>query len=64
MDNNTPAVPLTGAGQQPIPSAPWYKNRRRLVLVILAVVALVAAVFYLGPIGLIPFGLLLAFSTD
>ena len=37
---------------------------RRLVLTVLAVVAFVAAVLVLGPIGLIPFGLLLAFSTD
>jgi len=37
--------------------------RRRLVLTVLAVAAFVAAVFVLGPIGLIPFGLLLAFST-
>ena len=36
---------------------------RRLVLTVLAVAAFVAAVFVLGPIGLIPFGLLLAFST-
>ena len=37
--------------------------RRRLVLTVLAVVVFVAAVLVLGPIGLIPFGLLLAFST-
>ena len=37
--------------------------RRRLVLTVLAVAAFFAAVFVLGPIGLIPFGLLLAFST-
>ena len=37
--------------------------RRRLVLTVLAVAAFVVAVLVLGPIGLIPFGLLLAFST-
>lgn len=37
--------------------------QRRLVLTVLAVAAFIAAVFVLGPIGLIPFGLLLAFST-
>lgn len=64
MDHNRPAGPLTAAGQQPIPSVPWHRNRRRLVLVILAVVAFGAAVFFLGLEGLIPFYLLLAFSTD
>ena len=38
-------------------------RRRRLVLTVLAVAAFIAAVFVLGPIGLLPFGLLLAFST-
>jgi murein DD-endopeptidase MepM/ murein hydrolase activator NlpD len=38
--------------------------RRRLVLMVLAVVVFIAALFVLGPYGLIPFGLLLAFSTD
>src|SRR4051794_15383084 len=38
--------------------------RRRLVLIVLAVVAAVAALLVLGLDGLIPFGLLLAFSTD
>ena len=38
-------------------------GRRRLVLTVLAVAAFFVAVFVLGPIGLIPFGLLLAFST-
>ena len=33
------------------------------MLTVLAVAAFFAAVFVLGPIGLIPFGLLLAFST-
>ena len=38
--------------------------RRRLVLMVLAVVVFIAALLVLGPYGLIPFGLLLAFSTD
>lgn len=38
-------------------------SRRRLILIALAVVVLVASVFG-GPYGLIPFGLLLAFSAD
>ena len=37
--------------------------RRRLVLTVLAAAAFVVAVLVVGPIGLIPFGLLLAFST-
>lgn len=64
MDHDTPAGPLAAAGQQLSPPARWHKNRRRLVLIILAVVTFVAAVFFLGLDGLIPFGLLLAFSTD
>src|SRR3954451_3074038 len=38
--------------------------RRRLVLMVLAVVVFIAALLVLGLYGLIPFGLLLAFSTD
>lgn len=38
--------------------------RRKLMLTVLAVTAFLAAVLVLGPIGLIPFGLLLAFSAD
>ena len=42
------------------------RNRRRLVLIVLAVAVLVAALLdpNFGMFGLIPFGLLLAFSTD
>ena len=39
------------------------RSRRRLILIALAVVVLVASVFG-GQYGLIPFGLLLAFSAD
>src|SRR6476659_663671 len=38
--------------------------RRKLILTVLAVTACFFSVFILGPIGLIPFGLLLAFSAD
>ena len=38
--------------------------RRKLILTVLAVTAFFFSVFILGPIGLIPFGLLLAFSAD
>ena len=62
---STPQVLLAGPTRQ-LPAEParppWV--RRRLVLTVLAVVVFVAAVLVLGPVGLIPFGLLLAFSTD
>ena len=62
---STPQVLLAGPTQQ-LPAEParppWVRRRR--VLTVLAVIALVAAVMVLGPFGLIPFGLLLAFSTD
>src|SRR5687767_12475492 len=45
------------------PPARQPRVRRRLVLIILAVVVFVAALPFLGLDGLIPFGLLLAFST-
>ena len=50
----------------PLPSEPTRQPRvgRRLVLTVLAVVVLVAAVLVVGLDGLIPFGLLLAFSAD
>ncbi len=50
----------------PLPSEPTRQPRagRRLVLTALAVVVLVAAVLVVGLDGLIPFGLLLAFSAD
>lgn len=64
MEHDTPTRPPTTAVREPSPSTRWYTNRRRLVLAILAVAALVAAMFFLGPEGLIPYGLLLAFSTD
>ncbi len=63
MEHDTTTEALTAAGQEPSRPARWHKNRRRLVLVVLAVVAFVAAVFFLGLDGLIPYGLLLAFST-
>ncbi len=52
----TSQLPATPARQ------PTY--RRRLVLSVLAVVIFVASLLVLGLDGLIPFGLLLAFSTD
>ncbi len=57
--------PLTG-GDQVVPHPPARRpgGRRRLVLTVLAVVAFVAAVLGLGLDGLIPFGVLLAFSAD
>lgn len=45
-------------------AGPTAQGRRRPVLTVLAVVVFVAAVLVLGSVGLIPFGLLLAFSTD
>src|SRR5688500_12657288 len=64
MDHDTPTRPPTAAIQERHPSTRWHRNRRRLVLAILAVAAFVAAMFFLGPEGLIPYGLLLAFSID
>ncbi|MFD1507001.1 M23 family metallopeptidase [Georgenia yuyongxinii] len=55
--------PVTGKEALPPPTR-RRRNRRRLILVVLAVVAWGAAVLVLGPFGLIPFGLLLAFSID
>ncbi len=62
---STPQVLLAGPPSQP-PAEPARQPgvRRGLVLTVLAVVVFVAAVLVLGPFGLIPFGLLLAFSTD
>jgi hypothetical protein len=40
------------------------RGRRRLVLSVLAVAVIVAAMLVVGLVGLIPFGLLVAFSTD
>ena len=48
----------------PLPPARQPRARRKLVLTVLAVVVFVAALLVLGLDGLIPFGLLLAFSTD
>ncbi|GAB3517674.1 M23 family metallopeptidase [Arthrobacter monumenti] len=56
--------PLDSAEQALSAPPREYRDRRKLVLFVLAVPALVAAVLFLGPVGLIPFGLLLAFSTD
>jgi hypothetical protein len=49
-----------------LPSEPTRQRRvgRRMVLPVMAVVALVAALFVVGLDGLIQFGLLLAFSAD
>ena len=54
------------AGEQALPPPPARQRwgRRRLVLTALAVVVFVAALLVLGLDGLIPFGLLLAFSAD
>ena len=61
----SPQVLLAGPTSQ-LPAEPARPSwvRRRRVLTVLAVIALVASVMVLGPFGLIPFGLLLAFSTD
>ena len=57
--------PLTTAEEAVLPPpARQPRVRRRLVLIVLAVVVFVAAVLVLGMHGLIPFGLLLAFSAD
>ena len=55
------AEPATPPPAEPVRQP---RIRRRLVLTVLAVVALVAALLDFGLDGLIPFGLLLAFSTD
>ena len=52
---SAPAAPAPSAGQ---PGA-----RRRLILIVLAAVVILASVLALGLDGLIPYGLLLAFST-
>jgi ferric-dicitrate binding protein FerR (iron transport regulator) len=56
--------PLT-LGEEALPRRPARqpRPRRRLVLTVLAVVVFIAALLVLGLYGLIPFGLLLAFST-
>jgi hypothetical protein len=61
----TPQV-LPAAPTSQLPSEPrrHARVRRRLVLTFLAVAAFGAALLVFGPYGLIPFGLLLAFSTD
>src|SRR3954463_4580436 len=58
--------PLTAAAHEALPRRPARQPgvRRRLVLMVLAVVVFIAALLVLGLDGLIPFGLLLAFSTD
>ncbi len=62
---STPQVLLAGPTTQLLAEPSRRPGlRRRLALTVLAVVAFVAAVLVLGPFGLIPFGLLLAFSTD
>ena len=62
---STPQVLLAGPTSQP-PAEPTQQPSagRTLVLIVLAVVVVVAALLFLGLDGLIPFGLLLAFSTD
>ncbi len=54
------------AAEEPVlpPPARQPSIRRRLVLTVLALVVFVAALLVLGLHGLIPFGLLLAFSVD
>lgn len=57
--------PLTFGEEALPPSATRRRGgRRRWVLTVLAVIVFVAAVLILGMDGLIPFGLLLAFSVD
>ena len=57
---------LLAGPTSPLPSEPARQPRvgRRLVLTVLAVVVFVAALLVVGLDGLIPFGLLLAFSAD
>ena len=61
----TPQV-LHAGPTSPRPAEPARQPaiRRRLVLTVLAVLVLIAALLVFGLDGLIPFGLLLAFSTD
>ena len=57
--------PTTAAEEALLPPpARQSRVRRRLVLSVLAVAVFVAALLVLGLHGLIPFGLLLAFSVD
>ena len=58
--------PPTAAVEEALlpPPARQPRVRRRLVLTVLAVAVFVAALLVIGLDGLIPFGLLLAFSTD
>jgi hypothetical protein len=57
--------PVPSAEQPPPPQpVPMLTLRRRLVFIVLAVIMFLAAVFVLGMPGLLPFGLLLAFSID
>ena len=58
-----PAFTSTEATPRP-PSTRRPKVWRRLVLTVLAAVTVVASLTAVGLVGLIPFGLLLAFSTD
>jgi hypothetical protein len=55
---------LTAAGQALPAPARQPRVRRRLALIVLAMVVLVASVLVVGLHGLIAFGLLLAFSAD
>lgn len=57
---------LNAGPASPLPAEPTRQPRigRRLVLTVLAVVVLVASALVVGLDGLIPFGLLLAFSAD
>ena len=59
-------VPRPPSTAEPVLPSPvrQFRVRRRLVLIVLAVIVFVAAVFVLGMPGLLPFGLLLAFSVD
>ncbi len=56
--------PLSPAERKASSSSRGPGRRRQLGLFVLAVVLFVAAVSVLGPLGLIPYGLLLAFSAD
>ncbi|HEX8769326.1 MAG TPA: hypothetical protein VF711_01015, partial [Acidimicrobiales bacterium] len=65
MTDAVDSHPLTAAEEALLPRpAPQPRRLPRLVLMGLAVVVAVASVVVLGLDGLIPFGLLLAFSTD
>jgi len=58
--------PGRSVGVQPITAAPGWHRRRliRIALIALAALSFAAAVLVLGPVALIPYGLLLAAASD